>query len=170
MAKMPITTVPCSGVPDRNGPLGEEHENDRSAPRSEKPVNVSSKSNGRSIADRVDANHPRHSDPGEWTPPVGRGGYEGEQRPEGRSCRRHHTCGGRRGSGVGGSVDAASGGARRAVKQKAEIVALLRPGRIGWSSEEWRAFFDERASIAEFDGGLPRAQPGSGLHLLLANG
>jgi Protein of unknown function (DUF3631) len=54
---------PCSDVPDRNSRLGEEHENDRSAPRSEKPVNVSSKSNGRSIADGVDANHPRHSDP-----------------------------------------------------------------------------------------------------------
>jgi 5S rRNA maturation endonuclease (ribonuclease M5) len=55
---------PCSDVPDRNSRLREEHENDRSAPRSEKPVNVSpSKSNGRSIADGVDANHPRHSDP-----------------------------------------------------------------------------------------------------------
>ena len=55
---------PCSDVPDRNSRLREEHENDRSAPRSEKPVNVSaSKSNGRSIADGVNANHPRHSDP-----------------------------------------------------------------------------------------------------------
>jgi hypothetical protein len=41
-------------------------------------------------------------------------------------------------------------------QQKAEIVALLRPGRVVWSSEDWQAFFDERASIAEFDGGLPR--------------
>jgi hypothetical protein len=26
-----------------------------------------------------------------------------------------------------------------------------------WSAEDWRAFFDERAGTAEFDGGLPRA-------------
>ena len=38
---------------------------------------------------------------------------------------------------------------------KAEIVALLLPGRDGWSAEDWRVFFDERAGIAEFDGGLP---------------
>ena len=41
---------------------------------------------------------------------------------------------------------------------KAEIVALLRPGRDGWSAEDWQVYFDERAGIAEFDGGLPRAQ------------
>jgi hypothetical protein len=43
-------------------------------------------------------------------------------------------------------------------QHKAEIVALLRPGRDGWSAEDWQVFFDERASIAEFDGGLPRPQ------------
>jgi hypothetical protein len=37
-------------------------------------------------------------------------------------------------------------------------VALLHPGRDGWSGEDWRAFFDERAAIAEFDGGVPRQQ------------
>jgi hypothetical protein len=41
-------------------------------------------------------------------------------------------------------------------RHKAEIVALLRPGRDGWSAEDWQVFFDERAGIAEFDGGLPR--------------
>jgi hypothetical protein len=41
-------------------------------------------------------------------------------------------------------------------KHKAEIVALLRPGRDGWSAEDWQAFFDERAGIAEFDHGLLR--------------
>jgi hypothetical protein len=40
---------------------------------------------------------------------------------------------------------------------KAGIVALLRPVN-GWSGEDWLAFFDERAGIAEFDGGLPRAE------------
>ena len=40
---------------------------------------------------------------------------------------------------------------------KAGIVALLRPTNDGWSGEDWLAFFDERAGIAEFDGGLPRA-------------
>lgn len=34
---------------------------------------------------------------------------------------------------------------------KAEIVALLLPGPDGWSAEDWRVFFDERAGIAEFD-------------------
>jgi hypothetical protein len=43
-------------------------------------------------------------------------------------------------------------------RHKAEIVALLRSSRDGWSGEDWLAFFDERVGIAEFDGGLPRAQ------------
>ena len=42
-------------------------------------------------------------------------------------------------------------------QHKAEIVALLRPGR-DWSAEDWQVFFDERAGIIEFDGGLPRAE------------
>ena len=42
-------------------------------------------------------------------------------------------------------------------RHKAEVIALLRTGSDGWSGEDWRAFFDERAAIAEFDGGLPRA-------------
>lgn len=41
---------------------------------------------------------------------------------------------------------------------KAGVVALLRTGSDGRSGEDWRAFFDERAAIAEFDGGLPRDQ------------
>jgi hypothetical protein len=36
------------------------------------------------------------------------------------------------------------------------IVALLQPGWDHWSGEDWQAYFDERAGIAEFDGGLPR--------------
>jgi hypothetical protein len=43
-------------------------------------------------------------------------------------------------------------------RYKLGVVALLRPGRDGWSAEDWRAFFDERAGIAEFDGGLPRLE------------
>jgi hypothetical protein len=42
-------------------------------------------------------------------------------------------------------------------RHKAGVVALLRTGSDGWSGEHWRALFDERAAIAEFDGGLPRA-------------
>ena len=41
-------------------------------------------------------------------------------------------------------------------RHKQEIIDLLRPGRDGWSAEDWQAHFDERAGIAEFDGGLPR--------------
>ena len=46
----------------------------------------------------------------------------------------------------------------RLARHKPEIVALLRPGRDGWSAEDWQANFDERAGIAEFDGGLPRLE------------
>ncbi len=42
-------------------------------------------------------------------------------------------------------------------RHKAEIVALLRVGPDGWSAENWHVLFDERAGIAEFDGGLTRA-------------
>jgi len=44
-------------------------------------------------------------------------------------------------------------------RHKVGIVALLRPGRDdGWLAKDWRAFFEERAGIAEFDGGLPRVE------------
>jgi hypothetical protein len=43
-------------------------------------------------------------------------------------------------------------------RHKAEVVALLRPAKDGWSAEDWGAFFDERAGIIAFDGGLPRAE------------
>ncbi len=42
-------------------------------------------------------------------------------------------------------------------RHKAEIVALLRPARDGWSSNDWLAFFQQRACIAGRDGGLSRA-------------
>ncbi len=41
-------------------------------------------------------------------------------------------------------------------RHRAQVLALLRTGSDGWSGEDWWAFFDERAAIAEFDGGLPR--------------
>ena len=47
---------------------------------------------------------------------------------------------------------------QRLARYKPEIVALLRPGRDGWSAEDWQVYFDERAGIAEFDGGLPRRE------------
>jgi hypothetical protein len=43
-------------------------------------------------------------------------------------------------------------------RHKAEIVAVLRPGRDGWSAEDWQAFFDERAGIMEFDGRVSRTE------------
>jgi hypothetical protein len=45
----------------------------------------------------------------------------------------------------------------RLTGHKTEIVAMLRPRRDGWSADDWQAFFDERAGITEFDGGLSRA-------------
>ena len=46
----------------------------------------------------------------------------------------------------------------RLARHKPDIVALLRPGRGGWSAEDWQAYFDERAGIAEFEGGLTRPE------------
>jgi hypothetical protein len=43
-------------------------------------------------------------------------------------------------------------------RYKADVVALLRSGGDDSSGEDLRALFDERAAIAEFDGGLPRDQ------------
>ena len=51
-------------------------------------------------------------------------------------------------------------------RNKAGVVALLRTSIDGWSAEDWQAFFDERAGIAEFDGGLPRRGRGAGLCML----
>jgi hypothetical protein len=41
-------------------------------------------------------------------------------------------------------------------RHKTAIVELLQPRADGWSAEDWQAFFNERAAIAEFDGGLSR--------------
>ena len=43
-------------------------------------------------------------------------------------------------------------------RHKAGIVALLREGEDGWSGEDWLAFFDERAGIAEVSGGVVRKE------------
>ena len=43
-------------------------------------------------------------------------------------------------------------------RHKAEIVQLLTPAEDGWSVDDWQGFFEERAAIAEFDGGLPRQE------------
>jgi hypothetical protein len=39
---------------------------------------------------------------------------------------------------------------------KRDILRLLRPVAADWSAEDWAAFFDEQAGIAEFDRGLTR--------------
>ena len=39
---------------------------------------------------------------------------------------------------------------------KAEILGLLKHESSAWAAEDWRAFFNEKAGIAEFDGGLTR--------------
>ena len=41
-------------------------------------------------------------------------------------------------------------------RHQSEILDLLRSGISIWSAAEWRAFFDERARIAEHDGGFNR--------------
>jgi hypothetical protein len=41
-------------------------------------------------------------------------------------------------------------------RHKPEILALLRSGRDGWTGPDWRFFFANRVSVAEFKSGLPR--------------
>ena len=41
-------------------------------------------------------------------------------------------------------------------RHKAEIFALLAADHEAWTADDWQAFFDERAGIAEFDGGQTR--------------
>jgi len=41
-------------------------------------------------------------------------------------------------------------------QHKTGVIAILRAQDEDWPAEEWRAFYDERAAIAEFDGGLSR--------------
>ena len=43
-------------------------------------------------------------------------------------------------------------------RHKTGILTMLRPRVDGWSAEDWRIFFEERASIGEFNGALPRRQ------------
>jgi hypothetical protein len=43
-------------------------------------------------------------------------------------------------------------------RYKADIIELLRPGPDGWSAEDWRLYFEERAAVAEYDGGLLRIE------------
>lgn len=43
-------------------------------------------------------------------------------------------------------------------RHKADLVVLLQSGDDGLSAEDWRALYDERAGIAEFDGGLTRPE------------
>ena len=38
-------------------------------------------------------------------------------------------------------------------RHKAGIVTLLTAAKDGWTAEDWQAFYDERAGIAEFDDG-----------------
>jgi hypothetical protein len=41
-------------------------------------------------------------------------------------------------------------------RYKGDVITLLRARPDGWTVADWQAFFDERAGIAEYDGGLSR--------------
>ena len=43
-------------------------------------------------------------------------------------------------------------------RYKTDVIALLRPAQDSWSIEDWQAFFDERAGIAEYDDGRSRQE------------
>ena len=44
------------------------------------------------------------------------------------------------------------------MRHKAGIVALLTAANGGWTAADWRVFFNERAGVAEFDGGRNRGE------------
>src|SRR5260370_19635488 len=46
-------------------------------------------------------------------------------------------------------------------RHKAGLLTLLRPGRDGWSAEDWQGFFHERAGSAVLDEELSRANAGA---------
>lgn len=41
-------------------------------------------------------------------------------------------------------------------EHKSALLQLLRSEACGWSADDWRDYFEERAAISEFDHGLPR--------------
>ncbi len=41
-------------------------------------------------------------------------------------------------------------------EHKSAVLSMLRPDAAGWTVEDWRTFFDERAGIAEFNAELGR--------------
>ena len=43
-------------------------------------------------------------------------------------------------------------------RHKREVMDFLRSGHSGWSVQEWQAFFEDRAVIAEFNGGSTRQE------------
>jgi hypothetical protein len=43
-------------------------------------------------------------------------------------------------------------------QHKPQLITMLRRGPDGWTGEDWRAFFDERAAIGEHDGALSKAE------------
>ena len=85
-------------------------------------------------------------------------GCERGRGTEGRTSSRRQLARGRRRSVARGNGIASGFCDRCALAAKAEVVVLLRPAAYGWSAEDWRAYFDERAGIAEFEGGLTRVE------------
>jgi hypothetical protein len=43
-------------------------------------------------------------------------------------------------------------------RHKVHVLALLRLEKVEWTPDDWWAFFDERAGVLGFDGGLPRTE------------
>jgi hypothetical protein len=43
-------------------------------------------------------------------------------------------------------------------QHKGEVINFLQSDRSCWLPENWHAFFEDRAAIAEFNGGLPRQE------------
>lgn len=52
----------------------------------------------------------------------------------------------------------AAGLLERLKAYKPQILAALRPSADGWTGEDWRVFFDERAGIGEYDCGMSRPE------------
>ncbi|MGM4892066.1 hypothetical protein [Tardiphaga sp. 839_C3_N1_4] len=54
------------------------------------------------------------------------------------------------------SFEPPAGVVKDLVRHKLEILGILAPTETALTAEDWLVSFDERAGIAEFDGGLPR--------------
>ena len=115
------------------------------------------KTNDKTDADGADANFPDQSGLAK----------SGQKRWRATDCERPRSPqpgSGRRGrnrdrwgrSGAGGCMPTTRRDYRGAFLPQGRDLALLRPSSDGWKAEDWQAYYDKHAGIAEFDAGISR--------------